>query len=128
MRQTIELPPEEPESKKLEADPAMYKTVIIGERRKVLENLLNGFMLSVSVNMENYSIYIGSDHYNMQLDYNIQHTDLCAANVQLDRNTNKLKIINMADWRNHQNYTVNNPIVASAVAERLTMDLLPVKK
>ena len=86
-------------SSSLDADPTLYKVIIFGDQNQVLQYLRKGSLLSVSINMENYNIYIGDNHYAMQYAAKVPHDNFCAGYIGFDRNTQRAKIKDFSDWR-----------------------------
>jgi hypothetical protein len=83
----------------LDSDPALYKVFIHGDKKQMLQYLKEGRLLSLSVNMENFNIYIGTNHYDMQVSAKIPGDNFCAAYVGFDKSTNKFIIKDFTDWR-----------------------------
>lgn len=113
-----EMPADNNES--LDGDPSLYKTVIVGNRQEVIDTLKKGSGKAISINMDNYSIYIGEDHYNMQIKYGVPADSLCAAHVYFDEPSQKVILRNFADWRND---CQDNPVARATIEKALKRDL-----
>ncbi len=72
--------------------------------------------------MENYNIYIGSDHLNMQRQGNISDESLCAGYARYDSKTGDVIVEDFADWRKALG---NNIDPKKAIAAALKRDLMP---
>ncbi len=107
----------------LEDNPDVYKTVLVGDKSKAMAYFLRGSRLAISINMENFHIYIGSDHLNMQNDANISDQNLCAAFAKFDRATNQVIVEDFADWRKG----ISNEIgIKKAIAATIQRDLIKI--
>jgi hypothetical protein len=105
----------------LENDPAMYKTVIVGDHSQTMKYIQSGLRLSISINMENFNIYIGSDHLNMQVNANISNENLCAGYARFDKAKQHIIVEDFADWRKGLN---NQFEIKRAVASAIERDLM----
>jgi hypothetical protein len=87
----------------LEANPDFYHIKIVADRTWALKHLKKGGRLPVLLNMENYNVYIGSDHLNMQYTQGIPADNFCAGYVSFDRKTKKAIVVDLTDWREGNN-------------------------
>ena len=86
-------------SKKLDTDPDFYKVIMVNNRNEALRYLKRGSRLSISINMENYNIYVGGNHLEMQIENRIPYDNFCAGYVYFDKNTGKAVVEDFTDWR-----------------------------
>lgn len=86
-------------SENLDANPDFYKIKIVNNVQETLDNLKKGSKISMSVNMENYNVYIGSDHLNMQVGNSIPSNNLCAGYVRFDTEKKTAVVEDLSDWR-----------------------------
>lgn len=87
----------------LDANPDFYHINIVYSKEAALQNLKDGRMLSMSVNMENYNIYIGSDHLDMQRKHAVPDDNFCAGYIRFDRETKRAIVEDLTDWRDGTN-------------------------
>jgi len=104
----------------LETDPGLYKTVVIGSSKRVMEYLNKGLRLSICVNMHNYNIYIGEDHLTMLEKANVGPIDFSAAYARFDKSTGNITIEDFSDWRKG---VVTGYGAKKAIAEAIKRDL-----
>lgn len=107
-------------SEMMDSDPDFYRTNTVISRAEVIDNLLSGMGASISVDMSNYTIYIGRDHATMQLANRIQPENLCAAHVYYDKDSKHIRITGFSDWRNG---CKDNPVARTAITKALERDL-----
>jgi hypothetical protein len=113
----------------LDSNPESYATIIVGDRNEVIKDLKNGSRLSISVNMENFNIYIGADHMSMQFKHDIPMNQTCAGHARIDRKTHQIIIEDATDWRKRDEGDITaNDSVKQAIAARLQKDLFGIEK
>jgi hypothetical protein len=105
-------------SESLESDPSLYKVSIYGDKKKVLEYLKRGNRLSLSVNMSNYSVFIGEDHMSQQVANHIDNSDLAAGYVRMNPLTGQVGIEDFADWRKDESAS-NNRGAKGAIEKKI---------
>ncbi len=109
----------------LETDPSVYKTVCLpgqhGNKMEIIKILKKGSPLAISVNMENFNIYIGSHHLDMQVQAGISSSKLCAGYTRVDKTTNHIIVEDYCDWRAN---ATNEKAIKKCIALAIERDLL----
>ena len=108
-----------------EKDPAHYTVIVSGEREKLMKNIHEGAReWAVCINMWSGEIYIGSDHHNMRVKYNIPNKAYCAAIADVDAQSKQVSIKNSFDYRHGDLKALEDPEILKAIAEAMQESLL----